>query len=310
MKKSIILFALLISMITNVYSQSGSSYYMPLCIGNYASFNTPQSGDYGGRKTNYHIKQSDLVVGQIAYLQEAYEIGDNSPNDTSIFQQIWLRKDASGNILMVAINVEGTGLLADAMILPVAHRFIPNEYLTLGYTRSYVFGDQTTYDTVMSISANVGSYNNCIVVRETIVSDQSVEKIDEYYYAPSAGIVKMQRLYNRDEPQFFTASLTNILNYDCYVGLQDNEFIDGKTIKVYPNPASGIVNLEINNVNKEVLTLNIYNIIGSLVKRETIRHEKNQVSVGDLLNGIYLIEIRSNDSSQRQKLIIQNNNSK
>lgn len=305
MKKSIILFALLISMITNVYSQTGSSYYMPLCIGNYASFNTPQSGDYSSRISKYRIKQSDLVGGQIAYLQEAYEILDNQPNDTSIFQQIWLRKDISGNILMVAINVEGTGLLADAMILSVAHKFIPNEYLTLAYTRSYVFGDQITYDTVMSISAIVGSYNNCIVVRETIVSDQSVEKIDEYYYAPSAGIVKMQRLYNRDEPQFFTASLTNILNYDCYVGLQDNEFIDGKTIKVYPNPASGIVNLEINNVNKEVLTLNIYNIIGSLVKRETIRHEKNQVNVGDLLNGIYLIEIRSNDSSQRQKLIIQ-----
>ena len=92
-------------------------------------------------------------------------------------------------------------------------------------------------------------------------------------------------------------------NYDCFIGL-DNLPINNLAINIYPNPASDIVNFEINNANKEVLTLNIYNIIGSLVMTKTISQEKNQVNVGDLLNGIYLIEIRSSDSMKRQKLII------
>ena len=92
-------------------------------------------------------------------------------------------------------------------------------------------------------------------------------------------------------------------NYDCFIGL-DNLPINNLAINIYPNPASDIVNFEINNANKEVLTLNIYNIIGSLVMTKTISQEKNQVNVGELLNGIYLIEIRSSDSMKRQKLII------
>lgn len=305
MKKIIILFALLFTMIISVYSQTGSDYYLPLCVGNYASFYTPESGNYGARKTNYHIKQTDVVSGEVAYLQEAYEIGDYSPNDTNIFQQFWLRKDASGNILMVAINMNNTGLIADAYILPYPHKFIPNEYLTLGYNRSYTFGEETIYDTVVSVSATVGIYNNCILVRETTKSNQVVSLIDEYYYAPSAGIVKMQRLYKSDEPQAYIASLTDILAYDCYVGLQNNEFADENLITIYPNPASDILNIEINNTTKEVLNLNIYNIMGSLVKTETTAVNNNQINISDLNNGIYLIEIKSKDLITKQKLIIQ-----
>ncbi|MFA6933420.1 MAG: T9SS type A sorting domain-containing protein, partial [Bacteroidales bacterium] len=166
------------------------------------------------------------------------------------------------------------------------------------------FGDETTYDTVVSVSATVGPYNNCIVVRETSVTD-SVNIIDESYYAPTVGLVKKQRFYHRGDPQAYIASLTDILAYDCYVGLQNNEFADENLITIYPNPASDIINLEINNTTKEVLNLNIYNIMGSLVKTETTAVNNNQINISDLNNGIYLIEIKSKDLITKQKLIIQ-----
>lgn len=301
MKKFIILFTLLVSITINVYSQTGADYYLPLCVGNYGTFDTPESGNYGGRKTVYHIKQTDIIGGQTCYLQEAYEIGDYSPNDTSIFQQFWLRKDEFGNILMVAVNMNGTGLVSDAIILPTPHKYIPNEYLTLGYTRSYVFGDETTYDTVLSVSETVGTYNNCILVRETSVSD-SVNIIDQYYYAPHAGIVKMQRLYHRGDPQEYTASLTDILANDCNVGLRDIE--NENNISIYPNPANDIISLEINNSNNKDLTLDIYNILGKKVRTEKISNNQNQINVKDLNNGTYILEIKTNEWTKINKLII------
>ncbi|MDD4830246.1 MAG: T9SS type A sorting domain-containing protein, partial [Bacteroidales bacterium] len=74
---------------------------------------------------------------------------------------------------------------------------------------------------------------------------------------------------------------------------------------IYPNPASDILNIEINNTTKEVLNLNIYNIMGSLVKTETTAANNNQINISDLNNGIYLIEIESKDLITKQKLIIQ-----
>lgn len=304
MKKIIILFALLFTMIISVYSQTASDYYIPLCVGNYTSLYTPGNDSYGARKTVYHIKQTDTVAGEIAYLQEAFEISDITPNDTSIFQQFWLREDDNGNILMVAIIVEAGGTFEDAFILPYPHEFFPNEYLTLGYNRSYIFGNQTTYDTVLSISANVGTYSNCILVRSTVFEDQSLKVIDDYYYAPNAGLVKNERLFHSPDPQAYIASLTDILASDCNLGLQNDEFVDENLITIYPNPASYIVNLKIQNSNNELLKLNIYNALGILVKTLSISKKENQVNVSDLTNGIYFTTVSFDNFTAKQKLVI------
>lgn len=97
---------------------------------------------------------------------------------------------------------------------------------------------------------------------------------------------------------------SDFTNYDCFVGL-DNLLINNLSTKLYPNPASDIVSLEINNTNREVLTLNIYNIMGFIVKTETISKYNNQINVSELNNGIYLILIKSKDLIREQKLVIQ-----
>ena len=71
---------------------------------------------------------------------------------------------------------------------------------------------------------------------------------------------------------------------------------------VYPNPASDIVTLNINNVD---LTLNIYNVIGTLVKSETLKQNNRQINIGDLSNGVYMVVIKSKDLTENQRLIIQ-----
>ena len=76
-------------------------------------------------------------------------------------------------------------------------------------------------------------------------------------------------------------------------------------INFYPNPASTIVTLNIDNIDKQDLTLNIYNIMGSLVKTEIFKQNQQQINVSDLSNGIYVVEIKSKELTGKQKLIIQ-----
>lgn len=76
-------------------------------------------------------------------------------------------------------------------------------------------------------------------------------------------------------------------------------------ISLYPNPAFDIVTLQVDKKSNADLILNIYNVMGSLVKTETLKQNQQQINVSDLINGIYLVEIKSEDFRSEQKLIIQ-----
>ena len=77
-------------------------------------------------------------------------------------------------------------------------------------------------------------------------------------------------------------------------------------ILCYPNPASDIVTLNLNNTNNVDLTLNIYNIIGELVRSELVQQNQQKINISDFSNGIYMIEIKSKEWAEKQKLIINN----
>lgn len=74
---------------------------------------------------------------------------------------------------------------------------------------------------------------------------------------------------------------------------------------IYPNPANGFVDLDICNKNSEETTLNIYNIMGELIRSMPIHQNHCRINTGDLSNGIYIIEIRLKERVVQQKLVIQ-----
>ena len=91
-----------------------------------------------------------------------------------------------------------------------------------------------------------------------------------------------------------------------------SEVITGFTVirvynpfNLYPNPASNIVTLNIDNLYNTDWTLNIYNVVGTLVKSEMLKQNNRQINIGDLSNGIYIVEIKTKEWTGKQKLIIQ-----
>ena len=84
-----------------------------------------------------------------------------------------------------------------------------------------------------------------------------------------------------------------------------NEINTSKNMNVYPNPASNLITLNFDRPNNQKITLNFYNLIGELVKTELLKQNQQQVNICDLNNGIYIVEIKANDWSEKQQLIIQ-----
>jgi hypothetical protein len=77
------------------------------------------------------------------------------------------------------------------------------------------------------------------------------------------------------------------------------------SIKIYPNPASDFITLNINNKNAADISLTIYTSIGTLVKSELLRENNQRIYIGDLSCGVYIVALKSKDLTENKKLIIQ-----
>lgn len=88
------------------------------------------------------------------------------------------------------------------------------------------------------------------------------------------------------------------------VGINENKIRD-MNFNLFPNPASDIITLKIDNLSNTDLTLNIYNVTGTLVKSELLQQNQRQINIGGLSDGIYMVEIKSEEWTEKQKLIIQ-----
>ena len=77
-----------------------------------------------------------------------------------------------------------------------------------------------------------------------------------------------------------------------------------KEIKVFPNPATGILNV----VNtSEAATIKLYDVNGRLVRQQQIiGRTVQQVQVGHLKNGLYLLKIESTTGVITKKIVVQN----
>jgi hypothetical protein len=84
-----------------------------------------------------------------------------------------------------------------------------------------------------------------------------------------------------------------------------SELSNSKVCTIYPNPASCFITVDLHGTNDHDLVLNIYSLMGNVVHSETLNQKQQQINLGHLHSGIYMIEIKSKEWSEKQKLIIQ-----
>ncbi|MCX7548058.1 T9SS type A sorting domain-containing protein [Xanthomarina sp. F1114] len=87
--------------------------------------------------------------------------------------------------------------------------------------------------------------------------------------------------------------------YECEaLSIKDNSLTD---INMYPNPALGSVNFE---VNTESAKLELYAISGQLVHAQTLNYGVNKIALTNFSSGLYMAKISSNQTLETKKLLI------
>ena len=73
---------------------------------------------------------------------------------------------------------------------------------------------------------------------------------------------------------------------------------------VYPNPAKSVINIETNNADK-ILSWLLYNQYGQLVMKSGKRVETKCINVGDMVPGLYLLNINIEGKQVVKKVVIE-----
>ena len=83
---------------------------------------------------------------------------------------------------------------------------------------------------------------------------------------------------------------------------------DDKMLVVYPNPSTGIVHLSINGLEGHRVEVQVLNVIGTVMYRETLTELNERftktLDLSRFANGLYYVKLESDNSSQLCKLVI------
>ena len=85
--------------------------------------------------------------------------------------------------------------------------------------------------------------------------------------------------------------------------ISDINDTEGTLVDVYPNPANNVLNIVSYTVGIE--NIYIYNTNGQLVLANEVNANQIRLNTSTLSKGVYIVDIKSKDTSIKRKLIIE-----
>jgi V8-like Glu-specific endopeptidase len=108
------------------------------------------------------------------------------------------------------------------------------------------------------------------------------------------------------------AKITNSIFYQMknvmnnYATAIEEDMLDDKRVSIYPNPFSDFSTVKFKNESNINHTLNLYNAIGQLVRTiSDITSDEIKIERGTLCNGMYFIQLISEDGISIGKIVIE-----
>jgi hypothetical protein len=90
-----------------------------------------------------------------------------------------------------------------------------------------------------------------------------------------------------------TKTKSNQSNDKQFIGIKELEF-DGKVI-LYPNPATDVLNVDLNSLPKTETTTEIRNALGQVVYQTKSLNQHLVINTSSLAGGVYMVNIKQND---------------
>ena len=160
-------------------------------------------------------------------------------------------------------------------------------YFTKWNTSTYE-RDTLSYDFLKS-NATVSSYTLFQIPITYLISGVNPDTMN-IVAVSSAGFV----------PKVGSTLYIDDLSFD-YTPVGINESSTIHTTNVYPNPSTGLVNIDLISPNSLV---KVYNIVGEEIFSANTSSKNFSIDLSKQTNGIYLLEVNNGISKQIQKLVI------
>lgn len=95
------------------------------------------------------------------------------------------------------------------------------------------------------------------------------------------------------------------LSFDGFITSISESNLTNSFINIYPNPTSNFFTLNVEGVEKTNAIINVYDVFGKLIRSEKWLENQQKINVENFSPGIYLVEVKSNEWTEKQKLILQ-----
>jgi len=83
----------------------------------------------------------------------------------------------------------------------------------------------------------------------------------------------------------------------------NNNSLAISSMKIYPNPASGLITIDLGKLNDELAWMTIYSTQGNLVMQQKLDAPKMLVDLARLVAGTYLVKVSVGKETQTKVII-------
>ena len=106
-----------------------------------------------------------------------------------------------------------------------------------------------------------------------------------------------------DDPTDSIAPCAYAYPMTCSVGI--NEYASQSSVLIYPNPASTVINISIENFSNSETSITMYDVTGRIVKNVSTTEKSLSIDRGDLRSGIYFVQVKIGDSIVTKKVVLE-----
>ncbi|MCB4807954.1 carbohydrate-binding protein [Tamlana sp. 62-3] len=115
------------------------------------------------------------------------------------------------------------------------------------------------------------------------------------------GVVGQEVIISKTTDTGITLAEVEVFGVDKAVTLSNQDFELENTVKLYPNPASNLLNI----VNAQNSKVSVFNILGKQVLEKYIQLNKDSLNMSTLTKGVYFVRISKDGANTIKKVIKQ-----
>jgi len=216
---------------------------------------------------------------KLAIMDTCGNVGPLSPYHATMF----LQDQFNGNFNWTHYQIEGLNTASNPVPQLTYYLMLRDNNLdgiyetTIGSTAGFSASDPQYF-----------SYNN--------TADWRIETVWSISCNPT-----MRLNANNDIQTVVVKSKSNIKN-NRTIGIKDAKNQEAR-LKVYPNPASTIINVEL-GIKNETATVSIENMLGQIVSMQQTTQQLNQIDISVFVPGVYFVKLSVDGKMYVQKVII------